>query len=362
MTAAAQHLSTLPRGCQALGAAMQRPAQPGGAGAIVKAVLGLARPPPVPRTESGWPRPRLPAGTSSTPSRRSRSAWRSVRSLWGDRLDVALAGWDGVVEQAVARSEPLRLAFGLTFRGGVRLRAGRSPMPRPTCVLRFEVPQDMWTASACRSTRWRCSPRRCWSAADRTRPEMHWKTSGRAGDLSDYQGNNAVLMARGRIRLARGLADRLPPICSRLGAPLRSGRCAIQPRSRGAPRRRSPSGPRIRRGHWSWPRRSRARSCVRRRRCARCRPAGRRTRPRRRRGRRAARGGRRGVRHLPARLEHARALVDLGAAQRRAGLREAARQRLAEGLDGAVVCGAVALAEYARAELALAGARPVATG
>jgi DNA-binding CsgD family transcriptional regulator len=60
----------------------------------------------------------------------------------------------------------------------------------------------------------------------------------------------------------------------------------------------------------------------------------------------------------PARLEQARALVDLGAAQRRAGHREAARTRLAEGLDGAVVCGAAPLVAYARAELALAGARP----
>jgi DNA-binding CsgD family transcriptional regulator len=32
--------------------------------------------------------------------------------------------------------------------------------------------------------------------------------------------------------------------------------------------------------------------------------------------------------------------------------------RLAEGLDGAVVCGSTPLAEYARSELALAGARP----
>ena len=60
----------------------------------------------------------------------------------------------------------------------------------------------------------------------------------------------------------------------------------------------------------------------------------------------------------PARLEHARALVDLGAAQRRTGHRQAARERLAEGLDLAAACGAGPLAEYARAELAMAGARP----
>ncbi|HEX4304886.1 MAG TPA: AAA family ATPase [Solirubrobacterales bacterium] len=60
----------------------------------------------------------------------------------------------------------------------------------------------------------------------------------------------------------------------------------------------------------------------------------------------------------PARLEHARALVDLGAARRRAGSRAAAREPLREGLDLADRCGAVPLAERARTELAATGARP----
>jgi DNA-binding CsgD family transcriptional regulator len=60
----------------------------------------------------------------------------------------------------------------------------------------------------------------------------------------------------------------------------------------------------------------------------------------------------------PARLEHARALVDLGASRRRAAERIAAREPLREGLDLAVRCGAVRLAERARTELAAAGARP----
>jgi DNA-binding CsgD family transcriptional regulator len=60
----------------------------------------------------------------------------------------------------------------------------------------------------------------------------------------------------------------------------------------------------------------------------------------------------------PARLEYARALVDLGAAHRRAGARTTAREPLRGGLDLADRCGAVRLGERARTELAATGARP----
>ncbi|HEY8584193.1 MAG TPA: helix-turn-helix transcriptional regulator, partial [Capillimicrobium sp.] len=56
-------------------------------------------------------------------------------------------------------------------------------------------------------------------------------------------------------------------------------------------------------------------------------------------------------------LEHARALVELGAALRRSGRRRDARERLRAGLDLAVACGGLALADRARAELAASGAR-----
>jgi DNA-binding CsgD family transcriptional regulator len=59
-----------------------------------------------------------------------------------------------------------------------------------------------------------------------------------------------------------------------------------------------------------------------------------------------------------ARLQHARALVDLGAARRRANRRKEAREPLREGLDLAHRCGAAALEERARTELAATGARP----
>jgi tetratricopeptide (TPR) repeat protein len=60
----------------------------------------------------------------------------------------------------------------------------------------------------------------------------------------------------------------------------------------------------------------------------------------------------------PARLEHARALVDLGAALRRSNNRSEARQHLREGIDLAHECGASALVERGNEELAATGAHP----
>ncbi len=60
----------------------------------------------------------------------------------------------------------------------------------------------------------------------------------------------------------------------------------------------------------------------------------------------------------PARLEHARALTDLGAAQRRANRRAEARETLREALELARRCGATVVAERAHEELLATGARP----
>jgi len=59
-----------------------------------------------------------------------------------------------------------------------------------------------------------------------------------------------------------------------------------------------------------------------------------------------------------ARLDRARALVDLGAALRRSGARADAREPLAAGMDLARECGAAPLAERAYIELRATGARP----
>ena len=59
-----------------------------------------------------------------------------------------------------------------------------------------------------------------------------------------------------------------------------------------------------------------------------------------------------------ARLEHARAMTDLGAALRRAGCRVESREVLRPALDFAHRCGALALTRRARTELIAAGGRP----
>jgi ATP/maltotriose-dependent transcriptional regulator MalT len=60
----------------------------------------------------------------------------------------------------------------------------------------------------------------------------------------------------------------------------------------------------------------------------------------------------------PLRLEHARALVDIGAAMRRRGERARAREPLYTGMEIAGRCGAEPLAERALTELRATGARP----
>ncbi len=79
-------------------------------------------------------------------------------------------------------------------------------------------------------------------------------------------------------------------------------------------------------------------------------------------------GGREGIESLErstavladsgARLEHAKSLLELGAALRRGGRRTAAREALARALDEAEICGAPLTSDAARAELRTAGFRP----
>src|SRR5262249_1662155 len=59
----------------------------------------------------------------------------------------------------------------------------------------------------------------------------------------------------------------------------------------------------------------------------------------------------------PARLEYARALIELGAALRRANSRSEARKHLRDAVELANQCGAIALVERANEELAATGAR-----
>jgi DNA-binding NarL/FixJ family response regulator len=60
----------------------------------------------------------------------------------------------------------------------------------------------------------------------------------------------------------------------------------------------------------------------------------------------------------PAKLEHARARTELGAALRRANRRVAAREHLRRAVELATICGAASLATRAERELLATGARP----
>lgn len=79
-------------------------------------------------------------------------------------------------------------------------------------------------------------------------------------------------------------------------------------------------------------------------------------------------GGKRGLAQLgeavdvlsdsPAKLEHAKARAELGAALRRAGHRVQAREHLRRAVELATICGAAALADRAETDLRATGARP----
>jgi DNA-binding NarL/FixJ family response regulator len=60
----------------------------------------------------------------------------------------------------------------------------------------------------------------------------------------------------------------------------------------------------------------------------------------------------------PAKLEHAKARTELGAALRRANRRAEAREHLRHALELATICGAAPLVRRAETELLAAGARP----
>ena len=176
------------------------------------------------------------------------------------------------------------------------------------------------------------SPRRCcWNAG----PGSGWPSTGRPRRTPTWCGGRAAGPAAGPPPGHRGLAGR------RLrGAASRSGDVR--------------SGSRHAEEHLELAER------LGTARTARCRPAGARTHRRTRGGGRRCSSGRSTLlADSPAQLEHIRALVELGAALRRANRRAAARDPLRPGARPAPSAAACALlAGRARQELRAAGARP----
>jgi class 3 adenylate cyclase/DNA-binding CsgD family transcriptional regulator len=360
--AAAQHLSTLPRALEVMAAALGRdPGEeddPTGANDVIKAVLATGA---------------AAAGASegvamAEAALRGEGLFEADTSIaiglaltalaWGDRLDAALAGWDEVIARAHRRGAPLRFAFAATFRADVHLRAGRLADAEADARAALDVPEEMWPGAVPVDT-----PALLADAlterGELSEADALLAPAGRAEALSDYQGNNLLLMARGRLRLAQGRPDDAAEDLLELGRrceawtlrnpaaiPWRShASLALRDRDRSRAIELADEEVELARGFGA----ARALGIG-------LRAAG------------LARGNEEGLDRLreavdvlsssPARLELARALVDLGAAERRASRRVDARARLAEGLDAAAACGARPLTERARTELSAAGARP----
>jgi DNA-binding CsgD family transcriptional regulator/tetratricopeptide (TPR) repeat protein len=356
--AAAQNLSTLPRALELLAAAFSGEGAERAGNPMMQAVMALAA------TAAGLPQG-VPMAQATLEHSELFDADTSIviglavaPLVWGDRLDAALSAWDEVIARARARGAPLRYAFGVTFRAQVHLRAGRLVEAEADARAALEVPQEMWVKSVPVDTPSILAEVLIERGALDEAQEL-LESAGPANELPEYQGSNLLLMARGRLRLAQGKTVRAAEDLLELGrrceaftlrnpaaVPWRSlAALAIRQtdperavvltdeeieiaRGFGAPRALGISlraGGLVRQGAESTERLEEAVDVLS---------------------------------DSTAPLERARALVDLGAAQRRAGERGKARRNLADGLDAAAACGSVPLRDRARAELTAAGARP----
>ena len=167
--------------------------------------------------------------------------------VWGDRLEEALrgVGRGRRARPPAGRAAP-RLAFALTFRAHVHLRRRAVAEAEDDVRAALDVRRrPVGRRRGPGRPRRRSSARRSSSGARSTRPEGLLAGAGPARELSDYQGNNLLLlMARGRLRLARGPRTGGGGGPARARAPLRRvdaaqpGRAPVAlPRRAGAPRR-----------------------------------------------------------------------------------------------------------------------------
>jgi DNA-binding CsgD family transcriptional regulator len=356
--AAAQQLSTLPRAIELLGLAFSGDHPALAAEPVMRAVAALALaaagvPDAVAMAEAALEDPALLDTDTSI------AVGLALSPLaWGDRLDQALAVWDELAARARTRGVAMRYAFVVTFRAEVHFRAGRLADAEADAREALAVSEEVWSAPPPVDI-FAFLAEALIERGELEEAEQLLAVAGPAEELSDYQGNNPLLMARGRLRLAQGRAPEAAADLLELGR-----RCdAFTLRNPAAMPWRSHAALAL---HQQDPERALALADEELE-IAQAFGAGRAIGI----GMRACGLVRQGpeaierlgraveiLRASPARLELARALVDLGAAQRRAAERVTARQSLAEGLDLAAACGAVPLVERARAELTAAGARP----
>ena len=288
----------------------------------------------------------LAAGLPLEPGRGENWAILALASLTAsDGLDAAVRAADEILPPARARGAALMVAI---MRSALRAlpgcEAATSPPPRRTRRRRSSSPP---TCSAVKpSSSWPCR-RRCSQASSATRPLTPCADSSTAaarGTTPSSCRAPSCAMPSACSAPPRATTKRRSRNCAAARSTTRRSAARTRPCSRGDRQRLSrwPSRPR-RRGSQPGGRRGAPGAVVRRAtgdRYRAARPGARRT-PRATAG--AAGEALAVLAPSPARLEHARVPVDLGATHRAAGQRSTAREPLLEGLELAARCGARSL-------------------
>jgi hypothetical protein len=201
--AASQHLSTLPRAIEALAAMSSRQPEDGAPSALMRAVVALATAAAGNPDAVAMARAALADGELFEADTSVAIGLAIAPLVWGDLLDEALVAWNQVIDRARRHGAPLRFAFGIIFRAQVYLRGGSLVDAEADARAAFEVPEAMWVGTVPVDAVATLAE----ALIDRGELDEAEKLLGPAGpasDLSDYQGNNLLLMARGRLRLSLG--------------------------------------------------------------------------------------------------------------------------------------------------------------
>ncbi len=203
--AAAQHLSTVPRALEVVAQDASDAEMAGGGNAVLAALVALAL------TAAGSPdgvglAATVVASGALLDAEPSIAIGLAVEPLvWGDRLDEALAAWDQVIARArrPGGGGGPRLAYALTYRAHVHLRAGRLAEAEGDVRAALAHADDLWVAAAVPVDLPAFLAQALVERGALEEAEGLLAGAGPARELSDYQGNNLLLLTRGRLRLAQ---------------------------------------------------------------------------------------------------------------------------------------------------------------
>lgn len=280
----------------------------------------------------------------------------SAALVWSDELDAAAGLWDEAIAVGKRAGERPWVSFSCCFRAQVALRAGDLRTAEERARESLEA-AELWDLTPPDPAAFLCE-----ALIERGRPdeaEAVLDASGYDPELPKRQGYNPLLWSRAQLHLALGRAEDGAADLRELGRRLEA-QTILNPAAfawRSLLARALNSSDPEQAGALASEELERARAFGAPRAIAVALQA----LALIARGDRQAELLREAVDVLdgsPARLERARATVELGAALRRQGLNRDAREGLRDGLELARRCGADALAARAADELATAGARP----